>query len=121
MFDSGSLVKENLLRKLIVAFCLAIAIIIVASPSVLAASIQNGEKVFNANCSACHLGGNNVIITSKTLKKEALEKYGMNSLEAVKNQVSNGKNSMPAFRSRLNDEQISSVAAYVLHQAEVGW
>lgn len=94
---------------------------IVASPRAMAASIQDGEKVFNANCSACHLGGNNVIITSKTLKKEALAKYGMDSIEAVKYQVRNGKNSMPAFKSRLKEEQIASVAAYVLHQAEIGW
>lgn len=109
------------MKKLIMVFCLAIAIVTVFSQTAAAANINNGEKIFNANCSACHLGGNNVIITSKTLKKEALEKYEMFSLEAIKRQVTNGKNSMPSFRSRLNPMQIEDVAAYVLHQSEAGW
>ena len=36
-----------------------------------AADIENGERIFNANCSACHAGGNNVIIPEKTLKKQS--------------------------------------------------
>lgn len=102
--------------------CVAIAFwLIVYSSSANAADIQNGAKIFNANCSACHMGGNNVIISSKTLKKEALEKYDMFSLEAIKKQVTNGKNAMPSFRSRLNEMQIEDVAAFVLNQSQKGW
>lgn len=86
-----------------------------------AANLSNGAKIFNANCSACHVGGNNVIITSKTLKQEALQKYGMDSLAAIKTQVLKGKNAMPAFRSRLSEMQIEDVAAFVLHQSQQGW
>ncbi len=86
-----------------------------------AADLNNGAKIFNANCSACHVGGNNVIIANKTLKKEALEKYGMNSLEAIKTQVTKGKNAMPAFGARLSQEQIEDVASYVLSQSSKGW
>jgi cytochrome c6 len=32
-------------------------------------------------------------------------------------QVTNGKNAMPAFGGRLDDEEISDVAAYVFDQA----
>ena len=67
------------------------------------------------------MGGNNVIVANKTLKKEALEKYGMNSLEAIKTQVAKGKNAMPAFGGRLNDAQIEDVASYVLDQSQKGW
>lgn len=102
--------------------CIAIAFwAIVYSSSADAANIQNGAKIFNANCSACHMGGNNVIISSKTLKKDALKKYDMFSLQAIKTQVTNGKNAMPSFRSRLNEMQIEDVAAYVLNQSEKGW
>jgi cytochrome c6 len=45
----------------------------------------------------------------------------MYSLEAVKNQIINGKNAMPAFGGRLSDEQIDDVATYVLSQADKGW
>jgi cytochrome c6 len=67
------------------------------------------------------MGGRNVVAAAKTLKKDALEKYNMNSLEAIVNQVQNGKNAMPAFKGRLNDKQMEDVASYVLEQAEKGW
>lgn len=88
---------------------------------VLAAEPANGAKIFRANCAACHIGGGNVIISNKTLKKQALEKYNMGSIEAIVNQVQNGKSAMPAFRGRLSDEEIEDVAAYVLDKAETGW
>ncbi|MER3589676.1 MAG: cytochrome C6, partial [Mastigocladus sp. ERB_26_1] len=55
------------------------------------------------------------------LNKSDLEKYGMNSAEAIIAQVTNGKNAMPAFKARLKPEQIEDVAAYVLGEAEKGW
>lgn len=88
---------------------------------VLAVEVGNGAKIFSANCSACHIGGGNIIIANKTLKKEALEKYEMGSIEAIVNQVQNGKSAMPAFRGRLSEEEIEDVASYVLEKAEQGW
>ena len=88
---------------------------------VLAAETANGAKIFSANCSACHIGGGNVIIANKTLKKEALDKYGMGSMEAIINQVQNGKSAMPSFRGRLSDAEIENVASYVLEKAQQGW
>jgi cytochrome c6 len=87
----------------------------------MAADIENGEKIFTANCSACHAGGNNVIIPEKTLQKEVLEANGMNSVKAITYQVTNGKNAMPAFGGRLADSEIEDVANYVLSQSEEGW
>jgi cytochrome c6 len=86
-----------------------------------AANLASGAKIFNANCSACHLGGNNLIIANKSLKKEALEKYKMNSLDAIKVQITKGKNAMPAFAGRLNANQIEDVATYVFEQSKKGW
>ena len=57
----------------------------------------------------------------KTLKKEALETYGMKSVDAITYQVTNGKNAMPAFGGRLSDSDIEDVANYVLQQTEKGW
>ena len=85
------------------------------------ANPANGAKIFTANCTACHLGGRNVIAAAKTLKKDALEKYSMNSLDAIVTQVTNGKKAMPAFKGRLNDQQIQDVASYVLEQSDKGW
>ncbi len=91
-----------------------------ATPA-FAGDAASGAKIFSANCAACHAGGMNVVNGAKTLKKEALDKYGMNSLEAIVTQVTNGKNAMPKFGGRLKPEQIEDVATYVLSQAEKGW
>ena len=87
----------------------------------LAVELADGAKVFSDNCAACHIGGGNIIIANKTLKKQALEKYNMASMEDIVNQVQNGKSAMPAFRGRLTDQQIENVAAYILEKAEKGW
>lgn len=86
-----------------------------------AADLAAGASIFTANCSGCHLGGKNVIMADKTLQKAALEKYAMNSIEAITTQVTNGKGAMPAFKGRLTDEQIGNVAAYILDKSEKGW
>jgi cytochrome c6 len=80
-----------------------------------------GQEVFSNTCSACHIGGINVIVPKKTLTQEALEKYAMNSVDAIKQQVAQGKNAMPAFADRLTADQIDAVAGYVLEQADAGW
>jgi cytochrome c6 len=110
------------LKKLVSFVLMAIAILTVAfAPSANAGDIASGAKIFSANCAACHAGGNNVIMATKTLKKDALEKNGINSLDAIKTQVTKGKNAMPAFGGRLSATQIEDVASYVLSQAEKGW
>lgn len=100
---------------------LSLAIILSFSSQVLAADIENGERIFTANCAACHAGGNNVIMPEKTLKKDALEANGMNAVSAITYQVTNGKNAMPAFGGRLSDSDIEDVANYVLSQSEKSW
>jgi cytochrome c6 len=82
-----------------------------------AISIEKGEKLFNNNCSVCHLGGNNIIIPEKNLKLETLEANGMNTINAINYQVINGKNGMPAFGGRLKEEDIEQIAYYVLESA----
>jgi cytochrome c6 len=80
-----------------------------------------GQQVFSNTCSACHIGGTNVIVPKKTLTQEALEKYAMDSVDAIKQQVTLGKNAMPSFADRLTPDQIDAVAGYVLEQADAGW
>ncbi len=110
------------MKKLLSIVLLMFAVLSVAlSRPALAADTASGAKIFSANCAACQAGGRNVIMADKTLKKEALEKYNMNSLEAIVYQVTNGKNAMPAFKGRLNNQQIEDVANYVLEQAEKAW
>jgi cytochrome c6 len=79
---------------------------------------EYGEELFNNNCSVCHLGGNNIIIPEKNLKFETLEANGMNTTSAIKYQIINGKNGMPAFGGRLKEIEIEEIAKYVLKNAK---
>ncbi|MEH2162654.1 MAG: c-type cytochrome [Nostoc sp.] len=114
------------MRILLLILMLAIALfkLTFISPA-LAAETSNWAKIFEANCASCHIGGGNILISQKTLKKEALSKYLENynsdSIEAIIHQVQNGKNAMPAFKAKLTAEEILEVAAYVFQNAEEGW
>ncbi|MEA5582017.1 c-type cytochrome [Nodularia harveyana UHCC-0300] len=87
----------------------------------IAAETNHGAEIFSAQCAGCHINGGNIIRRGKNLKKSALERYGMNTIEAITGIVTNGKNNMSAYKDRLTPEQIQEVAAYVLEQAETGW
>lgn len=90
-----------------------------------AADQANGAQVFSANCAACHMGGGNVVNGQRTLSQDDLKAYltdyndGHES--AIITQVTNGKNGMPAFGSKLGSDEISDVAAYVESQSAKGW
>ena len=47
------------------------------------AEVSPGAKIFNNNCAQCHKGGGNNVVAAKTLKADALEKYGKNTVEAL--------------------------------------
>jgi cytochrome c6 len=86
-----------------------------------AADLEHGKQVFASNCAVCHLKGRNAVIANKTLHKGVLQQYGLFSPEAITNQVTYGKNAMPAFKGRLDNQDIQDVAAYVLAQANQNW
>ncbi|WP_421655281.1 cytochrome c6 PetJ [Leptothermofonsia sp. ETS-13] len=110
------------MRKKLLMIVVAIALLTLTfARPVLAADLALGAKVFSSNCAACHMNGGNVVLASKTLKAETLKQFGMDSADAIINQVKNGKNAMPSFKGRLTDEQIEAVAAYVLDQSSKGW
>jgi cytochrome c6 len=109
-------------KRLWIAICALLTLIplFVGMPA-FAADLDNGAKIFGSNCAACHMGGGNVVNGAKTLSKDDLEKWGMNSIDAITTQVTNGKLAMPAFKGRLSDTDIQDVAAYVLEQSNQGW
>ena len=107
------------MKKLLSIFLVAIAVLTVAFvPPAQAGNAAAGKGIYTDNCNACHIGGNNVVMAQKTLKKDAFEKNGMYSAEAIIKQVTYGKGAMPRFGGRLSAEQIENVAAYVLDQAD---
>ncbi|MBD2679989.1 MULTISPECIES: cytochrome c6 PetJ [Nostoc] len=109
---------KKLLTLVIVTFVLLISTLTFPA---IAADTANGEKIFNVHCAGCHINGGNIVRRGKNLKKQALKKYGMDSIEAVTSIVTNGKSNMSAYKDRLSEQQIQDVAAYVIEQAEKGW
>ena len=106
-----------------VAPVLAAGVLVTGAMPAFAGDASAGEKIFSGNCAACHAGGQNVIMPEKTLEQSALEQYldgGFNEGAVVK-QVTNGKNSMPAFGGRLSDNDIKNVASYVITTSSAGW
>lgn len=107
------------ITKLILITFLILTSILTSPAS--AANIANGAQIFEIHCAGCHSNGGNIVRRGKTLKKKALKKYGMDSLEAISSIVTNGKNNMSAYKDRLTTEQIQDVSAYVLEQAQKDW
>ncbi|MEH2071393.1 MAG: c-type cytochrome [Nostoc sp.] len=109
---------KKLITLVLVTFLLLISTLTLKAN---AADIVNGEQIFSIHCAGCHINGGNIVRRGKNLKKPALKKYGMDSIEAVSSIVTNGKNNMSAYKDRLSEQQIQDVAAYVIEQAEKGW
>ncbi|MBD2139225.1 c-type cytochrome [Anabaena sp. FACHB-1237] len=107
------------MKKIISVLLLSVALFTFAFSSPALAA--DGAALFKANCAQCHAGGKNLVKAEKNLKKEALEKYNMYSAEAIVTQITNGKGAMPAFGKKLKPEEIQTLAAYVLEQADAGW
>ncbi|MFN6561027.1 MAG: cytochrome c6 PetJ [Nostoc sp. ChiSLP01] len=109
---------KKLLTLVLVTFLLLISTLTLRAN---AADTANGEQIFSVHCAGCHINGGNIVRRGKNLKKQALKKYGMDSIEAVTSIVTNGKNNMSAYKDRLTEQQIQDVAVYVIEQAEKGW
>ncbi len=109
------------MKGLIISIILIFTIAIVYNNPVLAADLADGAKVFQAECSGCHVNGGNIIRRGKNLKLRALHRNKVDSLESISALVTNGKNIMSAYGDRLTATEIENVAAYVLERAENNW
>ncbi|OKH38512.1 cytochrome C6 [Calothrix sp. HK-06] len=106
------------MKKLVV---IVLLLIVITIQPVYAEDIGAGSKIFEANCAGCHINGGNIVRRGKNLFKKALKRNGMDSIEAITELVTNGKNNMPAYKDRLTVPEIQDVATYVLQQAENNW
>ena len=109
------------MKKLVFILASAIAFIILVTPPALATSTTETATLFTNNCAGCHINGGNIVRRNKSLRSNALKKFGMDSTDAIAQLIKNGQYAMPAYKGRLTDSQIIDVSAYVLEQAEKGW
>jgi cytochrome c6 len=84
-------------------------------------SVNSAAKLFEAQCAGCHGGGGNIVRRGKNLKLKTLQKNKLDTLEAIATLVTQGKGNMSAYADRLTAEEIQTVSAYVLSQAQANW
>jgi cytochrome c6 len=89
--------------------------------SVAAAGQETSTALFNLHCAGCHPNGGNIIRRGKTLKAQALKRYGYADTAEISNLIRQGKGNMSAFADRLSSAEIDQLANYVLAQAQQGW
>jgi len=79
------------------------------------------QSLFTAQCAGCHVNGGNIVRRRKTLKQRALERNGVDSVEAIATLITNGKGAMSAYGDRLSAAEIDLLAHYVWDRAQDDW
>jgi cytochrome c6 len=91
---------------------LIVALVVLGTGFVFAA--EDGKALYESKCALCH-GKDGVAKPaakgSKNFNDPAFQ--SATSAEAVAKMIEDGKNKMPAFKSKLTPEQIQAVAAHV--------
>lgn len=77
--------------------------------------------LFETHCVGCHVGGGNIVRRRKTLKQRALQRNGVDSIDAIAELITYGKGAMSAYGDRLTAEEIDLLAHYVWQQAQNNW
>ncbi|BAZ42437.1 cytochrome c class I [Calothrix sp. NIES-4101] len=112
-------------KQITLILLLLLCLLMTINQPVYASESSNNEaiaaKIFEINCAGCHMNGSNIIRRGKNLKINALKKYHMDSIAAITEIVTNGKNNMSAYKDKLTATEIQNVAEYVLKQAENNW
>ena len=117
----GDEIKMKLINFLVRLTMLLFFLLITLIKPVQAEDINDGAKIFSIHCVGCHPQGKNIIRRGKNLKLRALKRNKVDSLDAIINLVTYGKNNMSAYEDKLTKEQIESVSKYVLQQAQNNW
>jgi cytochrome c6 len=111
------------MRSLIfkVLYLTIVAFFAFSGAGAIAAETQGAPQLFEAQCAGCHAGGGNIIRRGKNLKLKALVKNHVDTEETIAALITKGKGNMSAYADRLTPEEISTLAAYVLDQAQHDW
>jgi cytochrome c6 len=98
-----------------------VAFLVFSGSGAIAAETPTAPQLFEAQCAGCHAGGGNIIRRGKTLKLKALVKNHVDTEEMITALITKGKGNMSAYADRLTPEEISTLATYVLDQAQHDW
>jgi len=97
------------------ALVIALALIAFASAAHANAADDAGAQAFKSNCVVCHGADGTGTATGKALKAPDLNSEAVQKMTdaQIADQIANGKNNMPPFKSTLSKDQITSLVAYV--------
>jgi cytochrome c6 len=84
-----------------------------------AADVAAGSRLFEATCTSCHAGGQNLIAKEKTLDKETLERYVGTDPSDIQQYMRYSflHRGAHLFGGNLSEKDFENVVAYVLDQA----
>lgn len=80
-----------------------------------AAKMYSDQPV-QESCITCYMGSTTLMLLEKSLKKQALEQFGKNTVEAIVARGTEGKNAMAKVRRRLHVAEIQFMTLHVLEQ-----
>jgi cytochrome c6 len=122
--QTGRLSADAAAAVMTAATIMAIAVLLPTESAVAAGEIGRGQQLFNDNCAGCHLGGANFVSADRTLRKEALVKYGIgvepSSIRSFVTSNARHKN-LVFFRvegGKLNPQQWDDVTTFIADQAQ---
>jgi cytochrome c6 len=113
-------------RQLLLS-CLSLLLIwgLLISPASAAAISEQpltpAAQLFETHCIGCHVGGGNIVRRRKTLKQRALQRNGVDSVDAIAALITHGKGLMSAYRDRLSPAEINLLAEYVWQRSQNHW
>lgn len=95
----------------------AATVIVSSVPRAVARNADDSAvaQTFKSNCVVCHGADGTGTPTGKSLKAPDLHSDAVQKMtdQQIQDQIANGKNNMPPFKSTLSKDQIGALAAYV--------
>ena len=99
------------------AAVVAATVIVSSVPRAVARNADDSAaaQTFKSNCVVCHGADGTGTPTGKSLKAPDLHSDAVQKMtdQQIQDQIANGKNNMPPFKSTLSKDQIAALAAYV--------
>jgi cytochrome c6 len=115
--NPGSTIRSS--RRDVAAFLSVVVALVIlgfASQAVARnADDSAAAQSFKSNCVVCHGADGTGTPTGKSLKAPDLNSDAVQKLtnQQIEDQIANGKNNMPPFKSTLSKDQIEALAAYI--------
>jgi cytochrome c6 len=105
---------RHMRHGILFAAVIALGLVMLATKA-SAGDVADGEKAFQTNCVVCHGADGTGTPTGKALKAPDLHSDQVQKMTdaQIADQIANGKNNMPPFKSTLSKDQIQSLVLYV--------